>query len=182
MGEQHRTAAVRPIDRRNSVKKSAELGAAKNPAVRASGGAPRLFDEMLRKEGRAQRTWESSPIREPKDDARAATPWRAAAAPAAGRHHHLPATQATRAPATDAAGSLAGPWGAQTSSIKPSAARHSAPAAGMGRGQEEPELRAAGATSSPRRRGARAAASLARRMSSRRAPRWHPRAETRDQN
>jgi hypothetical protein len=60
----------------------------------------------------AQRTWESSPIRELNDEARATTPCHAPVAPA-GRHQHLPAT---RAPASAAAaGTLTGPW---TSTIK----------------------------------------------------------------
>ena len=118
------------------------------------------------KEGKP--TWESSPIREPKDDdARAATPWRAA-----DRHHHLPATQATRTPPTDAAGRiLTGPCGAQTSSIKPRAAVAAAAGRRCRRGQERPELCAGAATSSLR---GSAAASLSWRMLPRRAPRWHP--------
>nr|CAB3489388.1 unnamed protein product [Digitaria exilis] len=64
------------------------------PPVSSSGGAPQL------------------PIRETKDDARAATPWRTAAA---GRHHNLAATRAPARDAAGAAGNIAGP-------IKPSAA------------------------------------------------------------
>lgn len=77
-----------------------------------------MLDEMLKSGGRSnQRTWESSPIRELKNDARAATtPCRAAA----GRHQHLPTTHgAARSPASGGgAGSLEGPWRAQTASIK----------------------------------------------------------------
>jgi hypothetical protein len=78
-----------------------------------------LFDGMLEERRGRQLTWESSPIRELNEGARAATPRRT---PEGRHHHHLPtATQATRSPAGGGSGSLAGPCRAHTASIKPGA-------------------------------------------------------------
>jgi hypothetical protein len=100
---------------------------------KTNGGAPGSFHQLLDgmlEEGRGrQLTWESRPIRELNEGARATRPRRA---PAGRHHHHLPA--ATRSPAGGGSGSLAGPCRAHTASIKRGVRARSRRRRGRGRG------------------------------------------------